>query len=292
MPTEPLEPSAKRRRFSLVRNVALAGALVAAGWWAGGRSSAPAQTADSAATTQQADIPAPPAVPDTNAEVAALRKKATGGDASAQYELGIAYASGKGLPEDSIEAERWLRLGSAPMLASMRSSATTADREDGRTVSRSTSAQQNLGLLYLDGYYDGIHVTIDTAEALRWLRLAAANWPANWEGSESGDTVEPQEILRRLTESPADRRRRENPYAERPTPTATAPGTTGRGPVPTYWKVRCAAESDEDYMGFAAVGGDEWEHEQAWARWKQSGVSQRKMMDYIRCLNVNWNFKQ
>jgi TPR repeat protein len=376
MPTEPLEPSAKRRRFSLVRNVALAGALVAGGWWAGGQSSAPAQLADSAATARQADIPAPPAVSDTNAEVAALRKKATAGDASSQMalgryyqygrgvpkdeteavkwyrlaapqlrkeatagdaesqaELGAAYQEGHGVPKDEteavkwyrlaakqgnsdatctlgqsytggrggqdpIEAAKWLGLCSPSRIAKVRRLATAGDTGDVSTVevSRSVQAQYTLAFLYLDGYHGGrypdfeeLTAPIDTIEALKWLRLAAANWPANWEGSKSGDEVSPQEILKRIAESPADSRRREYPYAVQPAPT-----TSGRGPVPIRIRAACALQADEEGANdiFLAYGPlDEENGARLVELWRNS-TSDLRRMAYIRCLNVNWNSKQ
>ena len=43
-------------------------------------------------------------------EVAALRAKAEKGNAIAQYNLGLAYAEGRGVPADPIEAYAWLSL--------------------------------------------------------------------------------------------------------------------------------------------------------------------------------------
>ena len=43
-------------------------------------------------------------------EIDALRVRAEAGDAVAQYDLGVMYANGLGVPEDDAEAMRWYRL--------------------------------------------------------------------------------------------------------------------------------------------------------------------------------------
>src|ERR1035441_4378966 len=45
-------------------------------------------------------------------ELAALRAKAENGNAIAQYNLGLAYADGRGVPADLAEAYVWLTLAS------------------------------------------------------------------------------------------------------------------------------------------------------------------------------------
>ncbi len=81
-------------------------------------------------------------------EIAALRARAEAGDAEAQYDLGVMYANGLGVPEDDAEAVRWFRLAADQGLA---------------------NAQYNLGVMYASG--EG--VPQDYAEAVRWYRLAA-----------------------------------------------------------------------------------------------------------------------
>ena len=46
-----------------------------------------------------------------------LRKKARRGDATAQYNLGLMYKSGKGLTEDKVEAAKWFRKAAEQGLA-------------------------------------------------------------------------------------------------------------------------------------------------------------------------------
>ncbi|MBM4152381.1 MAG: sel1 repeat family protein [Kiritimatiellaceae bacterium] len=77
-----------------------------------------------------------------------LEKKAKQGDAQAQYELGMAYATSNGVPQDYKLAIKW-----------MRSSA-----EQGNP-----KAQNALGNVY----FKGQTVPQDYQEAAKWYRLAA-----------------------------------------------------------------------------------------------------------------------
>ena len=77
-----------------------------------------------------------------------LRALADEGDALAQFNLGVRYANGEGVPQDDVEAVRWYRLA--------------ADQGH-------AEAQFNLGAMYDDGR----GVPEDDAEAVRWYRLAA-----------------------------------------------------------------------------------------------------------------------
>ena len=80
--------------------------------------------------------------------VAESRAKADQGDAVAQYNLGVSYADGLGVPQDDAEAVRWLRVA--------------ADQGH-------AGAQFNLGVRYADG----LGVPQGDAEAVRWFRVAA-----------------------------------------------------------------------------------------------------------------------
>jgi TPR repeat protein len=70
------------------------------------------------------------------------------GDANAQFNVGLLYASGKGVDQDSRQAAEWYRKA--------------ADQGVG-------AAQYNLGVMYANG--DG--VTRDVHEAVRWLQKAS-----------------------------------------------------------------------------------------------------------------------
>lgn len=77
-----------------------------------------------------------------------VRRAAEQGDATAQYELGLTYASGEGVPQNHEEAARWYQ----------------------RTAEQGhAAAQSNLGGLN----YHGLGVPQNYEEALRWYRLAA-----------------------------------------------------------------------------------------------------------------------
>jgi TPR repeat protein len=76
------------------------------------------------------------------------RPLADSGDAAAQFNVGMMYARGDGVPEDFAEAARWFRLAS----------------EQGQT-----DAQARLGGMYARG----IGLEKDYLEAARWLTMAA-----------------------------------------------------------------------------------------------------------------------
>ena len=80
--------------------------------------------------------------------VPSLRTDAEQGDANAQYNLGIRYVTGVGVPQDRAEAIRWYRLAA----------------EQGHVL-----AQSALGV----SYFIGNGVLKDHAEAARWYRQAA-----------------------------------------------------------------------------------------------------------------------
>lgn len=81
-------------------------------------------------------------------EFLALQKKAEGGDAKAQFNLGLAYLNGKGVPEDSVKAVEWLHKAAAQ-----------GDAE----------AQHRLGY----AYDFGRGVSMDKAKSLEWYRKSA-----------------------------------------------------------------------------------------------------------------------
>jgi TPR repeat protein/membrane associated rhomboid family serine protease len=87
-----------------------------------------------------------------------FRKAAEQGFALAQSNLGNLYASGRGVPGDAQEAVRWLRKGAEQGLA---------------------AAQFNLGLMYLDGH----GVPQDDQQAVAWFSKAAEQGFASAENS-------------------------------------------------------------------------------------------------------------
>ena len=113
-----------------------------------------------------------------------LKQKAMGGDAKAEYSLGMSYLTGAGVSQDYLEAARWFRKAAAQG---------SADAEFGlgylyeqgkglrqdyrQAVTHYTAAAQhshptaenNLGSLYAHG--QGVRKNL--AEAVRWYRAAA-----------------------------------------------------------------------------------------------------------------------
>ena len=78
----------------------------------------------------------------------AVKKAAEQGHAAAQFNLGVMYDNGDGVPEDDAEAVRWYHQAAEQGLA---------------------LAQSNLGVMYENG--EG--VPEDDAEAVRWYHQAA-----------------------------------------------------------------------------------------------------------------------
>jgi len=82
-------------------------------------------------------------------DIAALRVKANAGNADAQYNLGVWYRFGQGVPQDYAQAASWYLKSS----------------EQGNP-----GAQFNLGLMYSNGQ----GVPQDYVEAHKWRNLAAS----------------------------------------------------------------------------------------------------------------------
>ena len=76
------------------------------------------------------------------------RPLAEQGDVLAQYNLGVLYRKGRGVPQDDVQARQWYEKAAAQGQA---------------------KAQYNLGILY----FNGGGVPKDYQQALRWFRLAA-----------------------------------------------------------------------------------------------------------------------
>ena len=76
------------------------------------------------------------------------RPLAEQGDALAQYNLGLLYRKGRGVPQDDVQARQWYAKAA---------------------VQGQAKAQFNLGTLY----FNGEGVPKDYQQALRWFRLAA-----------------------------------------------------------------------------------------------------------------------
>jgi TPR repeat protein len=89
------------------------------------------------------------AAPPAENRLAQLQKQADSGDADAQFDLGVMYRDGKGVPKDATKAMEWLQKAAALGNAKAH--------------------------LYVGGlYYDGKDVPKDLAKAVEWFQKAAA----------------------------------------------------------------------------------------------------------------------
>jgi len=89
-------------------------------------------------------------------DVKKLEQQANQGDVEAQFNLGLTYYNGEGVPQDYAQAMKWYRLAADQGVA---------------------EAQYNLGLMY----YNGRGVPQDDAQAMKWYRLAAEQGDAEAE---------------------------------------------------------------------------------------------------------------
>ena len=117
-------------------------------------------------------------------DVRALRQQANHGDVEAQYNLGVSYREGKGVPRDYAQAVSWWRKSAGQGYASAQS-ALGFMYANGQGVSEDAAqavvwyrkaadqgvarAQFNLGVMYSQGQ----GVAQDRVEAYKWMSLAA-----------------------------------------------------------------------------------------------------------------------
>jgi TPR repeat protein len=113
-----------------------------------------------------------------------VRTSAEQGDATAQYNLAVAYDSGESVPQDYAEAVKWYRKAADQGYPSAQSNLGNM-YENGRGVQQNpleaakwyrkaaeqglAAAQYNLGIMYANGQ----GVPRDAAESTKWFRKAA-----------------------------------------------------------------------------------------------------------------------
>ena len=134
-----------------------------------------------------------------------VRQAAEQGDATAQFNLGVMYAKGEGVPQDDAAAVRWYRLAA----------------EQGHA-----SAQGTLGAMYMNG--QGVPQDDETAHV--WLNVAASRSIGEQrdEYAEARDAV--AERMTRGQLAKAQRRAREWDEASRLFPTNDSTRTTSENP--------------------------------------------------------------
>ena len=121
-----------------------------------------------------------------NAEVdPELLERATQGDASAQYSLGLKYATGTGVPEDHKDAAKWYRLAAEQgeadsqfnlgLMYDYGEGVPKDDKEASEVVPTGSLSKEVLSARVLLGLkYDfGKGVPKDDKEAVKWYRLGA-----------------------------------------------------------------------------------------------------------------------
>src|SRR5271169_3983018 len=91
------------------------------------------------------------------------------GDADAQFNLGLLYNNGKGVPQDYAEAVKWYRLAADQGIA---------------------EAQYNMGIMYKNGQ----GVPKDYVQAHMWFNLAASQFSA-WKKENRADAIEARDFL-------------------------------------------------------------------------------------------------
>jgi len=124
------------------------------------------------------------ACPAFSEDIQTLIKNAEGGNTKAQFNLGVAYGKGEGVPQDYVESMKWYRMaaeqGSAEAqcnlgIAYERGQGVAQDYAESMKWFRMAAeqglaeAQYNLGV----AYYNGQGVSKDYAESMKWYRMAA-----------------------------------------------------------------------------------------------------------------------
>lgn len=130
--------------------------------------------------------PKPPVTKRAQPLIAALKSKALQGNAKAQFDLGVSYRFGRGVPRNDAEAVKWYRRAAEQGYAKAQynvgvcydfGTGIPKDHSEATMWYRKAAeqghakAQYNLGVSYK--YGQGI--TRDDVEAYAWLSLAAAN---------------------------------------------------------------------------------------------------------------------
>ncbi|MEI7850242.1 MAG: tetratricopeptide repeat-containing serine protease family protein [Kiritimatiellales bacterium] len=113
-----------------------------------------------------------------------LLQSAKQGDVSAQYNLGICYKNGEGVPQDYKEAIKWFRLAADQGYAEAQAvlgicyglgNGVPSDDKEAEKWYRLAAEQGNTAAQFLLGVYyaNGKGISQDYEEAVKWFRLAA-----------------------------------------------------------------------------------------------------------------------
>ena len=99
------------------------------------------------------------------------------GNAEAQFQLGIIYELGRGVPEDSAEASRWFRMTAFLGIEVRRGRGVPQDYAESVKWWRA-SAEQGLGVSQLElgsSYAEGEGVLQDYVQAHKWYNLSTVS---------------------------------------------------------------------------------------------------------------------
>jgi len=131
------------------------------------------------------------------------------GDAEAQNNLGVRYATGRGVPKDDVEAVKWLRKAADQNYAEAQCSlgvcywigkGVPKNVAESAKWFRKAAEQNNAYAQYSLGgnYWLGLGVPKDYVEAYRWLNLAAAQ--GNEDARKNRDTLEKEMTPEQIAE--------------------------------------------------------------------------------------------
>ena len=144
------------------------------------------------------------------AQAKELRKSAEGGDASAQYRLGLLYGEGKGIPQDFLQAKEWVEMaamqghaGAQLYLGTLYLEGNGAPQSGQMALvwfGRSAEQDNGLACAKLGGMYArGRGVLQDFILAHMWYNLGAAR--GEWQAAEARDALAPQMTPAQIAEA-------------------------------------------------------------------------------------------
>ena len=113
------------------------------------------------------------------------------GNAEAQFQLGIIYELGRGVPEDSAEASRWFRMTAFLGIEVRRGRGVPQDYAESVKWWRA-SAEQGLGISQMqlgNSYVQGRGVPKDYVQAHKWFNLSTVSTDLDKEDKEAAVTL-------------------------------------------------------------------------------------------------------
>lgn len=122
-------------------------------------------------------------------EIAELRKKAEAGDSVSQFNLGLRYAKGDGVPKERTEAAKWFRKAAEQghpkaqfRLGGAYSSGDGVEKNSAEALKwMYQGAEQDATCAAMLGFFFryGLDIPMDKTEAIKWFRKAATQGSVN-----------------------------------------------------------------------------------------------------------------